>query len=152
MIEVYTIESDGHPAEQEETEIMTVSVRVPAATAEAIRAGLRYRLEPVPSEPARDAHDPGCPVRVAHPRVDLGDLPASWECPEHANLEVLAEAKRLASADAETRIADAIKAQTDARTDAQRRLPGLQLRLLFWRIFGVVAVLWATARWFGGGE
>ena len=71
---------------------------------------------------------------------------------ERANLEVLAEAQRLASADAETRIADAIKAQTDARTDAQRRLPGLQLRLLFWRIFGVVAVLWAIARWFGGGE
>lgn len=33
--------------------------------------------------PARDAHDPGCPVRLAYPRVDLGD-PAATGAEERA--------------------------------------------------------------------
>lgn len=29
--------------------------------------------------PARDAHDPECPVRKRHPRLDLGDLSAAQQ-------------------------------------------------------------------------
>lgn len=33
--------------------------------------------------PARDAHDRDCPVRLAHPRVDLGDTPTTGKWPRN---------------------------------------------------------------------
>ena len=69
---------------------------------------------------------------------------------ERANMEVLADAKQSAAIETEARIADAIKAQAEARTDAQERLPGLQQRLLGWRLFGLGVAVWAVVRWIMG--